>query len=110
LSIGCTEEDSVPKIFDEFTVLKPDLLMDSLVVSPRIYDELDQRYDGFRSHVLVSVHSFSEDWETWEKYPAGDEMVVLMSGRAELVLRHATGAEDGSCRTFKHRGVIPHVW
>ncbi len=58
-----------------------------------LYAELDQNFDAFRGHVLVSMHEFGGDWPTWEKHPAGDEIVMLWSGRGTLVLRSGTGEE-----------------
>ncbi|HSH43845.1 MAG TPA: hypothetical protein VK973_17115 [Arenicellales bacterium] len=84
----------MPTVFDHFAVLKPDLHLDELDVSPEIYQELDELYDGFRSHTLISAHQFSEDWPTWEKHPAGDELVVLLSGRAEFLLRRESSDES----------------
>lgn len=84
----------MPTVFDHFAVLKPDLQLEALEVSPGIYQELDERYDGFRSHTLISAHQFSEDWPTWEKHPAGDELVVLLSGRAEILMRRKSGDES----------------
>jgi len=83
----------MPSIFDHFAILKPDLMLDEMKVSSDIYQKLDERYNGFLSHTLVSAHEFSEDWPTWEKHPAGDEMVVLLSGRAAFVLRRKSGDE-----------------
>lgn len=86
-----------------FAVLKPDLSVDMVRVSPGIYEELDARFDNFRSHVLISIHEFDSDWNVWERHPAGDEVVVLLSGAARMALRVATGeevvelAEPGSC-------------
>ena len=40
---------------------------------------------------LVSSFSFSEPWPTWEMHPAGEEVVLLLSGRAELLLETAAG-------------------
>jgi hypothetical protein len=74
-------------LFENFTVMKPDLFMDQVPVSPTVYEELDASYGDFRSHVLIAAHRFEQDWPTWEKHPAGDELVVLLSGSVELVLR-----------------------
>ena len=84
----------MPQIFDHFVVQTPDLLLDQLRVSPDLYARLDDEFDNFRSHTLISGHQFSEDWPTWEKHPAGDEMVVLLSGRAVFVLRLESGDES----------------
>jgi quercetin dioxygenase-like cupin family protein len=30
---------------------------------------------------LVTVHSFSESWDSWEMHPGGDELIVCLAGR-----------------------------
>lgn len=76
-----------------FAVIKPDFLVDTVAVSPTTYAELDEKYDDFRSHLLVSCHVFDRDWSEWEKHPAGDEIVVLLSGAARMRLRRSAGEE-----------------
>ena len=34
---------------------------------------------------LVQVSTFSESWTSWERHPAGDEVVVALSGRQTLI-------------------------
>jgi quercetin dioxygenase-like cupin family protein len=34
---------------------------------------------------LVSLLAQDESWNSWERHPAGDELVVLLSGRVDLV-------------------------
>lgn len=34
---------------------------------------------------LVSWHEFNESWTTWEMHPAGDEIVLCVSGRITLI-------------------------
>ena len=34
---------------------------------------------------LVSLFRFTEDWGGWEMHPAGDEVVVCLSGAMELI-------------------------
>jgi mannose-6-phosphate isomerase-like protein (cupin superfamily) len=75
------------KLQDTFAVLKPDLSVETVDVSPTVYAELDARFDQFKGCVLVSTHEFNADWPTWEIHPSGDEIVVLLSGTATLVLR-----------------------
>lgn len=79
------------KLQETFAVLKPDLSVETVAVSPTLYDDLDTRFDQFRSCVLVSTHEFSADWPTWERHPAGDEIVMLLSGAATMVLRTDAG-------------------
>ncbi len=43
---------------------------------------------------LVSLHSFSAPWDSWEMHPSGDELVVCTAGG--LVLIQNTGGETCS--------------
>jgi mannose-6-phosphate isomerase-like protein (cupin superfamily) len=67
-----------------FVVLQPDQAAVPVAVTPTIWQELDQRFDGFKGRVLVSCFSFDSDWDSWEMHPAGDEIVCLLSGRASF--------------------------
>jgi uncharacterized cupin superfamily protein len=60
---------------------------------------------------LVSMHSFAESWDTWEMHPEGTELVLCVSGRAELTQEQP----DGSTKTVALSGgqaVVnaPGVW
>lgn len=33
---------------------------------------------------LVTIHAFSESWDSWEMHPAGDEVVCCLSGNMTL--------------------------
>ena len=72
-----------------FAVLGPDLGVTPVQVTPTVFEELDRCFAGFKGHVLVSIFGFDTDWPTWERHPAGDEIVCLLSGRATFIL------EDG---------------
>jgi mannose-6-phosphate isomerase-like protein (cupin superfamily) len=41
---------------------------------------------------LICVMPQEETWDSWERHPAGDEVVVLLSGRVDLV-QDLDGAE-----------------
>jgi mannose-6-phosphate isomerase-like protein (cupin superfamily) len=41
---------------------------------------------------LICVMAQEETWDSWERHPAGDEVVVLLSGRVDLV-QDLDGAE-----------------
>lgn len=90
------------KLLETFAVLRPDLSVQTVPVTPTLYPDLDADFDGFRGHVLVAAHEFSSDWPSWEQHPAGDEIVVLLTGAARMVLRTTVGdktvelAEPGS--------------
>jgi quercetin dioxygenase-like cupin family protein len=81
------------KLQDTFAVIKPDLSVETIDVSPTLYQDLDARFDQFRSHQLVSTYEFTEDWPTWERHPHGDEIVILLSGAATMVLQQEPGQQ-----------------
>lgn len=47
------------------------------------YEELTAA-DGVDGRLVMIFHQ-AEDWPTWEQHPNGEEVVVLLSGRADLV-------------------------
>ena len=70
-----------------FVVMNNEFQVDELPVTDTVYAELDQRYGGFAGHLLIACHSFDGDWPTWEIHPHGDELVCLVSGDVEMILR-----------------------
>lgn len=81
-------------INDVFTVVTPQLAMHTMPIGPTLYQELDERFDAFAGHMLISTHQFEKDWSMWELHPAGDEFVVLLSGEATMVLREPRGDRE----------------
>lgn len=99
------------KIFDEFVVLTPDLGMDQLPVGEDFYEKLGADYDGFRGHTLVSAHQFTESWGVWEIHPRGDELVILLTGRAEFILKTKAGDESLELSEAGSMVVVPaNTW
>jgi mannose-6-phosphate isomerase-like protein (cupin superfamily) len=43
---------------------------------------------------LVALHTFSAPWTTWEMHPAGDEVVVCVSGEITLIQEWPDGGTD----------------
>ena len=83
--------DDAAHLATTFAVLTPEMGVDCLPVTPSLYAQLDDRYDGFARHALIACHSFDGDWPTWEVHPRGDELVCLLNGDTDLVLRTAEG-------------------
>jgi mannose-6-phosphate isomerase-like protein (cupin superfamily) len=40
--------------------------------------------DGDEGRMVAQFHQ-AESWTSWERHPAGEEVVVLLSGRADLI-------------------------
>lgn len=69
-----------------FAVLDGALSATPVPVTPTLYGELDARFGGFTGCLLVAEYAFTADWPTWERHPAGDELLYLLEGAAELHL------------------------
>lgn len=78
-------------ILQTFAVLKPDLGVDRVPAGPELYEALDRDYDSFKGHSLVAVHDFSAAWSGWERHPAGDEIVMLLSGKTTMAIKTDKG-------------------
>ena len=66
---------------------------DAIAVSEAFWDELARgAHPQLDQGRLMSAFTFSESWPTWERHPAGEELVMLLSGAATLVLEES-GAE-----------------
>jgi mannose-6-phosphate isomerase-like protein (cupin superfamily) len=74
-----------------FVVIGPDQSAATVSVTPTVFEELDKRFDHFRGRLLVASFRFDADWPTWEIHPHGDEIVVLMSGAADMILDEKAG-------------------
>jgi mannose-6-phosphate isomerase-like protein (cupin superfamily) len=61
--------------------------------SPEYLGGYQERFaaDGAEGR-LICVMPQEETWDSWERHPAGDEVVVLLSGRVDLV-QDLDGAE-----------------
>jgi len=60
-------------------------------VTPNFWETLDAKTElsGGR---LVTASRFDADWPNWEMHPAGEELVMLVSGALDLVLEDPRGA------------------
>ncbi|BFM10701.1 hypothetical protein R50072_08540 [Simiduia litorea] len=85
---------STQTLFDFAAVFTPKLDVASVPTGPGMYEALDRNFDHFKGHLLVSCYDFSEPWGSWERHPAGDEIVILLSGRVEFVVRGQEGDES----------------
>jgi len=57
------------------------------------YAQYGQRHadDGVEGR-LVSMHSFTESWDSWEVHPNGAEVVLCVDGEIALHQEHADGS------------------
>ncbi|MFI5319913.1 MAG: cupin domain-containing protein [Myxococcota bacterium] len=59
-------------------------------VTPDFWRTLDAKPE-LRGGRLVTAARFDADWPHWEMHPAGEELVMLVSGALDVVLEDATG-------------------
>jgi quercetin dioxygenase-like cupin family protein len=76
------------KLDSTFVVLHPDQSATPVEYTPALFAELDRRFDGFKGRVLVSCFSFDSNWDVWERHPAGDEIVCLLSGEVKFIFEN----------------------
>ena len=101
----------VDNLKEVFAVIKPDQSVEKIKVSPTIYQQLDENFDHFKSHQLVAIHEFSDDWGSWEVHPKGDEIVVLLSGEATFVLDVDGQHQEITLSKQGDYGVVPkNTW
>lgn len=84
----------VSSIEKDFIVLNADKVATLEPCNSTLYERLNKNYDGFKGCELIACHSFTEDWPTWETHPNGDEVVMLLSGKAELILQLSEGEQS----------------
>ena len=56
---------------------------------------------SFKGESLIAIHAFDTDWATWERHPAGEELVVLLSGKVTMVMASESGEQ---CLTLEEAG------
>lgn len=82
-----TPMSTAPSLGSTYVHLRDDKSADLVEVTPTFWQELGggERPELDAGRLLMQL-DFTEDWPTWERHPAGDEVVMLVSGKADLVL------------------------
>lgn len=76
------------------------------------YEAYGERHgaDG-REGRLVSQHSFTEDWPSWEMHPLGDELVICTAGEMVLTQEFPDGRREKTTLTPGDYAINPPgVW
>jgi len=94
-----------------FAVISPDKKVTVEAFDESLYQRIEKNHNGFKGHELVSCHEFDEDWTSWEMHPNGDEIVMLLSGQATLVLEIENGEKTISVEEVGAYVIVPRgVW
>ncbi len=82
-----------------------------IAVGDRFYEKLEQQFGDFQGKRLISHYTFEQDWDSWERHPAGEEFVCLLSGQVDFVLEQDEGEEIVSLSTPGQYILVPRgVW
>jgi len=65
-----------------------------IAVTEEFWGELSGGRPELDQGRLLSAFSFAQDWPSWERHPAGEELVMLLSGSALLLLEDANGERE----------------
>lgn len=68
-----------------FLNLRPDDSVGTIAVGPRFWATIGRRTD-LDDGRLVSMNRQVGDWPHWEMHPAGDEVLLLLSGEVRVIL------------------------
>jgi mannose-6-phosphate isomerase-like protein (cupin superfamily) len=83
----------------------------SIAVGDRFYEKLAQQFGDFKGKRLISHYTFEQDWDSWERHPAGEEFVCLLYGQIDFVLEQDGGEEVVSLNTPGQYILVPcGVW
>ena len=52
-------------------------------------EQIDNASEGY----LLSSYVFDKNWETWERHPAGDEVVIVVQGQLEIIFDYGERQE-----------------
>jgi len=84
------------KAFDlqsTFIVVEPNQSIIPINVTPTFFQDLDKNFGNFQDRLLISCLSFDKDWPSWEIHPHGDEIVYLLLGEAEMIIKKDNNQE-----------------
>lgn len=75
------------------------------------YEEYGQAHGGDGAEGrLVSMHTFTEDWDSWEMHPKGHEVVVCTAGEITLVQEIGGNTVETNLTTGEAAVNDPGVW
>ena len=89
--------------------LRPDESALAMEGGARFWAGIEGRHDLEHGRLMGSTGQ-NADWSHWERHPAGDEILVLLSGELELVLDTERGEERASLNAGQTFIVPKGVW
>ena len=102
---------SVPNIESTYLRLRPDSSVEELDARdfwPRL---MRGELGNFHNEYLVTTARYEADWTSWERHPNGDEIVMLLSGGATMILDTPDGPTELALRQSGDYAFVPrNTW
>ncbi|MBS0193263.1 MAG: WxcM-like domain-containing protein [Proteobacteria bacterium] len=87
--------NSAQDILSTYVHFRCDDRADTLPVSAAFWSELASgKREELNQGRLMTAFTFAEPWSSWERHPAGEELVMLLSGAAMMVLDEPAGERE----------------
>lgn len=103
---------SARDILSTYVHFRHDDRADEVPVSAAFWSELASgQREELNQGRLMTAFAFSEPWSSWERHPAGEELVMLISGSARVVLDEPGGKREVELYTPGAYLLVPrNVW
>jgi mannose-6-phosphate isomerase-like protein (cupin superfamily) len=100
------------QILDTYAHVRDGGRIDVVPVSDSFWEELAAGNHGeLNQGRLMTAFKFSSPWSSWERHPAGEELVMLLSGNVTFRLELAEGVQEVVLDTpGEYVLVPPNTW
>jgi len=104
--------DTAKQILNTYLHVQDGGRTDPLPVTATFWEELaGGSHPQLDQGRLMSAFTFSEAWATWERHPGGEELVMLISGEATVLLEESDGERSVQLREPGAYVLVPrNVW
>jgi len=87
--------NTAPNILGAYLHVRDADRTDAIPPSQSFWQDLaDGAYPQLDQGRLMSAFTFVEPWATWERHPAGEEVVLLLSGAATFIIEESNGERE----------------
>ena len=104
------KETFLTDLMQTYLSLKKSGEIEKLEGGERFWSKSGEELDKLGEDWLITEFQSTEDWQSWEMHPAGEEIVYLLRGAADLILE-----KDGNQKKIELRGkglviIPPETW
>src|SRR5688500_9917079 len=96
-------EMSLPDLTQVYLLLATNGKIAKLEGGDKFWNLSGEELDKIGENWLITEFSFEEDWKSWEMHPNGEEIVYLLSGAMDLILKKG---ENRQTIELREKGLI----